>query len=159
MAIIPALLAFLWIATPAAASEQTVTLSEPTYILEMTTGVTSGTEDQIDFFIVNYTVEGDSEVNSAFVFKSDAITKKSEIIAEERSVERSYGRSSPQNEELFRRYATDQYLFTTPREIGTVDSIQIFCEARPTENTDSDGVQTAPITFEQLTAYLASRTV
>ena len=137
LAIIPALLAFLWIAAPAAASEQAVTLSEPTYILEMTTGVTSGTEDQIDFFIVNYIAEGSSEVNSAFVFKSDAVINNGEIDPDESVYSRNYQKFN----EPFRSYATDQYIFTTPKKINKVDSIQIFCEAQPTKNREVNGAE------------------
>ena len=120
------------------------------YMLEVTTGVSTGDEEKVEFFIVTYDSAAGSAVdlNSTLLFPHAGSLKKTceaanAVSSEQKSRdELLYGRygyradgSALEDRTPFQPYQVDQYLFTTPDPIDRIDNIKIFVGSRGTWTT------------------------
>lgn len=107
-----------------------------TYLFETTTGATNGSERKIQFFIINYTDEENAE-HSQFLFPfedtfsegyREAAAGSTEQSERDQVIQDSYGYtlSSLTDRKALQAYKTDQYLFSLPVGIRTVNQIQVF---------------------------------
>ncbi len=121
--------------------------AEYQYMLEVATGVSTGDEREVEFFIITYDgAEGSAvELNSTLLFPHADSLKKTCAAANAVSSEQKnrdellYGRygyradASVLNDRTpFQPYQVDQYLFTTPDRIDRIDNIKIFVGSRGT---------------------------
>ena len=120
------------------------------YMLEVTTGVSTGDEKKVEFFIITYDGAAGStvELNSTLLFPHANSLKESYAVANAVSSEQKdrdnlfyerYGyradASVLDNRTPFQSYQVDQYLFTTNEPIDRIDNIQIFVGSRGTWTT------------------------
>ena len=107
-----------------------------TYLFETTTGIATGTEDKIEFFIIHYT-DANGQEHSKLLFPYEDSMQEGLEIARSAStwqtqrdeyIKTNYGYTAEDltSWQTMRQFKTDQYLFTTPVGIKTVDQIQIF---------------------------------
>lgn len=144
LAIAPVLLLCALFLTPSAHA------ADHQYMLEVTTGVSTGDEKKVEFFIITYDGAAGSavELNSTLLFPHANSLKDSYAAANAVSSEQKdrdnllYGRygyradaSVLNSRTPFQSYQVDQYLFTTTEPIDRIDNIQIFVGSRGTWTT------------------------
>ena len=120
------------------------------YMLEVTTGVSTGDEKKVEFFIITYDGAAGSatELNSILLFPHADSLKQSCAAANAVSTEQKdrdallyerYGYRADaavlDDRTPFQSYQVDQYLFTTSDPIDRIDNIQIFVGSRGTWTT------------------------
>ena len=132
--LVPVLLLSLWLVTGTAYA------ADSTYLFEVTTGVRTGDESKIDFFIITYTTESsEGETSSKFLFPARDGWKKTydtlaafsnEQVQLDQTINSTYGYKgaeiSSDSRDIFQSYSTDQYLFTTRQPIKEVKSVEFF---------------------------------
>ena len=139
--LVPALLMCVWLVTGSAYA------ADATYLFEVTTGVRTGDEDKIEFFIISYTTENSTaETTSRFLFPSrdgwkktyDTLTAFSREQAQrDRMIADTYGYRGAEisiSRDIFQSYSTDQYLFTTREPIKEIRSVEFFAGDRGSWN-------------------------
>lgn len=124
--------------------------AEYQYMLETATGVSTGDEKNVEFFIITYDGAAGSavELNSALLFPHTNSLKESYAAANAVGSEQKdrdkllydrYGYRADaavlDNRTPFQSYQVDQYLFTTSEPIDRIDNIQIFVGSRGTWTT------------------------
>ena len=146
--LVPILMLCAWLMTDTAYAAESV--AEPTYLFEVSTGAKTGYENKIDFFIITYTpapkTDADGNIQSQkavkpvskFLFPSkDAWTKTYDIAIQasdaqteiDEAIRSTYGYEGADlrnGKPIFQAYSTDQYLFTTPEPIDTINRVQVF---------------------------------
>lgn len=126
-------------ATLAAQSEVVTDQGKPvsnTYLFETTTGIATGTENKIEFFIIHYTDTRNLERTQLLFPYEDSLKEGLDlaIAASGWQTERDayiktnygYTAASLNRWDALRPLKTDQYLFTTPVAVKSVNQIQIF---------------------------------
>ena len=109
-----------------------------TYAFEVTTGASTGSENKIQFFLIHYTDEN-WEQHSQFLFPGEGSLEEGYKIAAAASkaqsnrdteINKLFSYSVPNLEKRkpFQAYKTDQYIFSLPVSIHSVDQIQIFAK-------------------------------
>lgn len=121
--------------------------AEQQYMLEVATGVSTGDEKNVEFFIITYdSAEGSAErLNSILLFPRGGSLKETCAAANAVSSAQKerdallYNRygyrpdaSVLNNRTPFQSYQVDQYLFTAPEPIDRIDNIKIFVGSRGT---------------------------
>lgn len=141
------------ITPPAVIAERTVTASEEapasngvnmtnTYLLEVSTGNVrnNGSVENVKYFVIYYTTGtgANTKTRSAVIFPGkdgmsksmDAASQVANRNSRRNRVEEVFGYTTPalRDRDGLGSLHTDQFLFTTPEPIETVDRIQIFGE-------------------------------
>ena len=120
-----------------------------TYIFEVSTGTVKGGgyAETLEYFVIYYTAGGKSR--SAVIFPNfDGISRSVERASavgnrnqRRKDVKNIFGYEIKDPSELngLRSVKTDQFLFTTPYQITTVDRIQLFGRKQDIMNEDGNG--------------------
>lgn len=110
--------------------------AQASYLLETTTGASTGTENTIEFFAVNYRDSANRDrIKFLFPYENSlkegydqaaAVNKEQE--ERDAYIRSTYGYEGQDLTERapFQAYQTDQYLFDLPVEIKTVEQVQMF---------------------------------
>ena len=121
-------------------TQQTVSAGKAvsnTYILEVSSGsrLGGGPADNVQYFIISYTASDGQSRTVVLVPGEDAVSQGFKIAAAQgnredrrKTVERVFGYSTEAlgDKRALSSLETDQYLFTTPASIRSIDKIQVF---------------------------------